>query len=213
MSSLSSIPWTRRLRGVADILAGLTVITGFTLLLAGQVGEGSFEPFFHFSYLTNQTSYSNIVVLLAGGFLAFTKPQDTLAYATVRAIFVAYAAVVGIVYNALLLEPDHFGFHNEVTHVAIPIYLVLDWLIRNNRPRIGWNTIWIGLSYPLVWIGVTLIRGEVTGWYPYFFVNPHDGLGWGGVLAFVLAIAVFFAGFIAGMVALNHLQHRRISKS
>ena len=94
MSSLSSLPWTRRLRGAADILAGLTVITGFTLLLAGQVGEGSFEPFFHFSYLTNQTSYSNIVVLLAGGFLAFTKPQDTLAYATVRAIFVAYAAVV-----------------------------------------------------------------------------------------------------------------------
>lgn len=212
VSAVSTIPWTRRLRGTADLIAGLTIIAAFVVLISDQVNHGEFEPVFHFSYLTNQTSYSNIVVLLAGAYVAFTRPRDTVLYATVRANFVAYAVMVGTVYNALLREPDHFGFHNEVTHVAIPVYLAADWLIRNNRPRISWNTVWIGVSYPMVWVGVTLIRGATTQWYPYFFLNPNT-VGWPGVIAYTLAISVIFAGLIATMVALNHLQHRRLSTS
>ena len=210
MSSVSTIPWIRRIRGSADLIAGLTIIAAFVVELSDQVRRGEFEPLFHFSYLTNQTNYSNIVVLLAGAYLAFSRTQDTVLYATIRANFVAYAVIVGTVYNALLREPDHFGFHNEVTHVAIPVYLAADWLIRNNRPRISWNTAWIGVSYPVVWVGVTLLRGAATDWYPYFFLNPNT-LGWPGVIAYIIAISIIFAGLIAGMVALNHLQHRRLS--
>lgn len=212
MSSVSTIPWIRRIRGSADLIAGLTIIAAFVVELSDQVRRGEFEPLFHFSYLTNQTNYSNIVVLLAGAYLAFSRTQDTVLYATIRANFVAYAVIVGTVYNALLREPDHFGFHNEVTHVAIPVYLAADWLIRNNRPRIIWNTVWIGVSYPVVWVGVTLLRGAATDWYPYFFLNPNT-LGWPGVIAYIIAISIIFAGLIAGMVALNHLQHRRLSTS
>ena len=212
VSSVSTIPWIRRMRGSADLIAALTIIAAFVVELSDQVRRGEFEPLFHFSYLTNQTNYSNIVVLLAGAYLAFSRTQDTVLYATIRANFVAYAVIVGTVYNALLREPDHFGFHNEVTHVAIPVYLAADWLIRNNRPRISWNTVWIGVSYPVVWVGVTLLRGAATGWYPYFFLNPNT-LGWPGVIAYVIAISIIFAGLIAGMVALNHLQHRRLSTS
>lgn len=212
MSSVSTIPWIRGIRGSADLIAGLTIIAAFVVELSDQVRRGEFEPLFHFSYLTNQTNYSNIVVLLAGAYLAFSRTQDTVLYATIRANFVAYAVIVGTVYNALLREPDHFGFHNEVTHVAIPVYLAADWLIRNNRPRISWNTVWIGVSYPVVWVGVTLLRGAATDWYPYFFLNPNT-LGWPGVIAYIIAISIIFAGLIAGMVALNHLQHRRLSSS
>ena len=212
VSSVSTIPWIRRIRGSADLIAGLTIIAAFVVELSDQVRRGEFEPLFHFSYLTNQTNYSNIVVLLAGAYLAFSRTQDTVLYATIRANFVAYAVIVGTVYNALLREPDHFGFHNEVTHVAIPLYLAADWLIRNNRPRISWNTVWIGVSYPVVWVGVTLLRGAATDWYPYFFLNPNT-LGWPGVIAYIIAISIIFAGLIAGMVALNHLQHRRLSTS
>lgn len=212
MSSVSTIPWIRRIRGSADLIAGLTIIAAFVVELSDQVRRGEFEPLYHFSYLTNQTNYSNIVVLLAGAYLAFSRTQDTVLYATIRANFVAYAVIVGTVYNALLREPDHFGFHNEVTHVAIPVYLAADWLIRNNRPRISWNTVWIGVSYPVVWVGVTLLRGAATDWYPYFFLNPNT-LGWPGVIAYIIAISIIFAGLIAGMVALNHLQHRRLSSS
>lgn len=203
------IPLARRFRGGLDLVAGLTIIAAYIVLLTDQVQQGTFEPDKHFAYLTNQTSYSNIVVLLAGGFLALSRRHDTVLYTTVRANFVAYALIVGVVYNALLRGPDDFSFHNEVTHVAIPVYLVADWIIRGARPRIGWNTVWIGVSYPVVWVGVTLLRGPSAEWYPYFFLDPTGPNGWTGVAIYVTGISIIFAGLISAMVALNHAQARK----
>jgi uncharacterized membrane protein len=212
MSFSPPISPARKVRGTLDVLAGVLVIAAYVVLLQGQVAEGSFDPGKHFAYLTNQTSYSNIVVLLAGGILAWRRHSDTVLYATVRANFVAYAFVVGVVYNALLREPDHFGFHNEVTHVVIPIYFVADWLLRGHRPRIGWNTVWIGVSYPIVWVGITLLRAPFVEWYPYFFLNPEEVGGWSGVTMYVAAITAIFAILITAMVWINHLHLRKVAR-
>lgn len=203
-----AIPGSRKLRGSLDIGMGILIILAYIDLISGQLAEGTFMPERHFAYLTNQTSYSNIVVLLAGGFLAWSRATDTVLYATVRANFTVYAVVVGLVYNWLLREPDHFGFHNEVTHVAVPIYLLADWVIRSRRPRIGWNTVWIGASYPLAWALITLVRGQIVDWYPYFFLDPTGSLGWSGVAAYVIGITGIFLVAIAGAVAINHLHQR-----
>jgi hypothetical protein len=185
---------------------GLLIIAAYIDLISGQLAEGTFTPATHFAYLTNQTSYSNIVVLIAGGILAWTRATDTVLYATVRANFAVYAVVVGLVYNWLLREPDHFDFHNEVTHVAIPIYLLADWVIRARRPRIGWNTLWIGVSYPIVWALITLVRGQYVDWYPYFFLNPTEGLGWSGVALYIAGITLIFLAAIAGAVGINRIH-------
>ena len=208
MNSSAAIPVSRKLRGSLDIAMGLLIVAAYIDLISGQVAEGTFTPNTHFAYLTNQTSYSNIVVLIAGGLLAWSRAVDTVLYATVRANFTVYAMVVGLVYNWLLREPDHFDFHNEVTHVAIPIYLLADWIIRARRPRIGWNTVWIGASYPLAWALITLVRGQFVYWYPYFFLDPTGSLGWGGVTAYIVGITALFLAGIAGAVGINHLQQR-----
>ena len=208
MITSAAIPVSRKLRGSLDIAMGLLIVAAYIDLISGQVAEGTFTPETHFAYLTNQTSYSNIVVLIAGGILAWSKAVDTVLYATVRANFTVYAVVVGLVYNWLLREPDHFDFHNEVTHVAIPIYLLADWIIRARRPRIGWNTVWIGASYPLAWALITLVRGQFVDWYPYFFLDPTGSLGWGGVTAYIVGITAIFLAGIAGAVGINHLQQR-----
>jgi hypothetical protein len=193
-------------RGTLDIVMGLLIITAFVDLISGQLVEGTFIPERHFAYLTTQTSYSNIVVLIAGGLLSWTRASDTVLYATVRANFTVYAVVVGLVYNWLLREPDHLDFPYEVTHVAIPLYLLADWVIRADRPLIGWNTLWIGASYPVVWALITLVRGVSLDWYPYFFLNPTGPLGWGGVAAYIAGITVVFVGAIAGAVGINRLH-------
>ena len=48
---------------------GLLIVAAYIDLISGQVAEGTFTPETHFAYLTNQTSYSNIVVLFAGAWL------------------------------------------------------------------------------------------------------------------------------------------------
>jgi len=149
------------------------------------------------------------VVLLAGGFLALSRQADTVLYTTVRANFVAYAFVVGVVYNALLRGPDDFGFHNEVTHVVIPVYLVTDWVMRSARPRIGWKTVWIGISYPVVWVGVTLLRAPSVEWYPYFFLDPTGPNGW-PEWAFMSSRSPWCSrDSFSAQVALNHAQARK----
>ena len=203
MKNSAVIPPSRKIRGSLDISMGLLIIAAYIDLISGQLAEGTFTPATHFAYLTNQTSYSNIVVLIAGGLLAWSRAVDTVLYATVRANFTVYAVVVGLVYNWLLREPDHFDFHNEVTHVAIPIYLLADWVIRARRPRIGWNTVWIGASYPLAWALITLVRGQFVDWYPYFFLDPTGSLGWGGVIAYIVGITGLFLVAIAGAVGIN----------
>lgn len=211
MPFFPNVSSARKVGGTLDILAGLLIIAAYAVLLQGQVAEGTFDPGKHFAYLTNQTSYSNIVVLLAGGILAWRRPLDTELYSTVRANFVAYAFVVGVVYNALLRGPDDFGFHNEVTHVVIPVYLVADWLIRGHRPRIGWKTVSLGVSYPIVWVGVTLLRAPSAQWYPYFFLNPEEVGGWSGVTTYIAAITAIFAVLITAMVWINHLHMRKVA--
>ena len=203
MKNSAVIPPSRKIRGSLDISMGILIIAAYIDLISGQLAEGTFTPATHFAYLTNQTSYSNIVVLIAGGLLAWSKAVDTVLYATVRANFTVYAVVVGLVYNWLLREPDHFDFHNEVTHVAIPIYLLADWVIRARRPRIGWNTVWIGASYPLAWALITVVRGQFVDWYPYFFLDPTGSLGWGGVIAYIVGITGLFLVAIAGAVGIN----------
>jgi hypothetical protein len=45
------------------------------------------------------------------------------------------------------------------------------------------------LAYPLVWLGYTLVRGSIVGWYPYPFLNPANG-GYGQVAATVAVVLV-----------------------
>lgn len=68
MKNSAEIPASRKIRGTLDIFVGLLIIAAYVDLLSGQVAEGTFTPETHFAYLTNQTSYSNIAVLIAGAF-------------------------------------------------------------------------------------------------------------------------------------------------
>jgi hypothetical protein len=65
------------------------------------------------------------------------------------------------------------------------------------------------VSYPVVWVVVTLLRGPSAEWYPYFFLDPTGPNGWTGVAIYVTGISIIFAGLISAMVALNHAQARK----
>ena len=45
------------------------------------------------------------------------------------------------------------------------------------------------LAFPLVWTGLTLVRGAIDGWYPYPFLDPVNG-GYGTVAVTVVAITL-----------------------
>ena len=51
------------------------------------------------------------------------------------------------------------------------------------------------LAFPAVYLGYTIIRGALTGWYPYPFLDPSQTDGYGGVAIWCGAILVIILGF------------------
>lgn len=194
----------RKIRALLDLGVALLLTVGYLMLLLNQLGEGTFVANQHFAYLTNQIGYLTIAVLAFGAASRWRKLQDSPVYTVLRSWFVVYGFIVSLVYNSLLRGPDHFSFQNEITHVVAPIYLVCDWLYRSERPAIRWNTIWLGSAYPIAWTVFTLIRGEHTGWYPYFFLNPGETMGWWGVMTYISTITLLFLAVSAVSLRINN---------
>jgi hypothetical protein len=82
-------------------------------------------------------------------------------------------------------------------HDAVPLAYVTNWIAFAPKSGIGWADPFKWLTYPLVYIAYSLLRGAIVGWYPYWFVDVTQ-LGYPTALtntAFVL-----FAFLIVGSI-------------
>ena len=181
--------------GVLRLAAGLLVLAAIITQIADLLGAGEFVAAEYFSYFTIQSSMMNVVVLLVGGLMALRLRTDTVLYTGVRAGIVVYAVVTAAVYNVLLrnLPPEGYvgvQWPNEVEHVWIPLFLLIDWLLATGRPRLGWQWLLAIVSFPLAWCAYTLLHGAVAAWYPYPFIDPSTS-GWASVIAYIIGLAGF----------------------
>lgn len=148
------------------------------------------------SYFTILSNAISAFLLLILGFGALVKATSSRRLEYIRGAAVAYMTVTGIVY-ALLLQniPDNLGitlaWSNDILHRIGPAYMVLDWLLIG-ATAISWRkSIW-WMVFPVLWLPYTMIRGAITDWYPYPFLNPHPPHSVAGVVVSCIAIAVGF---------------------
>lgn len=188
----------RRFIGVSRAVLGLIILVSVAYQIYDRVIHNVFRPGEYFAFFTIQTSLMDVVVLLVGAWLCWSADRDTRLFTIVRLCIVAFAVVTCVVYNVLLRDvPGEPGYDwpiwpNEVLHVWAPILLVLDWLFAPGRAVIRVRTaLWV-LVYPLAWVAFSLVRGVLTGWWPYPFLNPTGSAGWGGVVTYIVGIALFF---------------------
>ena len=198
----------RRTFGALRLIAGAAVLTAVVTQIADQLAAAAFVPAQYFSYFTVQSSLVNVVVLFVGGWLALRRRRDPELFTAVRMATVAYAGVTCVVYNALLrgLPVDgHVGpsWPGELLHVWVPIFIVVEWLLAPGRATLGWGRIGSAVVYPLAWLAFTLVRGVLTGWYPYPFLNPDGPDGPVSVIAYVVAISAFIIGVAFVAVAIS----------
>ena len=58
------------------------------------------------------------------------------------------------------------------------------------------------LNFPLIWVAFTIVRGSITGWWPYWFLDPTGAGGVGSMLMYIFGIMfllVFGASFVLGL--------------
>jgi hypothetical protein len=103
-----------------------------------------------------------------GWHVYFSKPE-TLTAVTV------YIAIVGLIYNIvlrLLWEPQGLQLLvDESLHSVIPSLFIIFWLVFVPKGGLQWKAVPAWLIYPFVYTLFVLIRGLLSGFYPYPFID------------------------------------------
>ena len=191
------------IRLAAVVLGVVAIIATF----ADTATRATINPFNFFGFFTMQSNIIWLIVTAITGIVVLRGRKQSSLLLLARGCATAYMILVGVIYNALLAGQEGgvaLDWANNVVHIILPIYAVLDWILFADRPALAWKHLWASLIYPMVWVVVVLIRGATDGWVPYPFFNPATGYGL--VFTYVLAIAVLTVVTAAIVWALSRLK-------
>lgn len=205
----------RKTLGVVAIAVAIMAATAVWLQIADLVQQEAFIWWEYFSYFTIITTVLNVVALLFGGFAALNSERDTVFRTVIRQSLVTYGLISAGVYHLLLREVvDTTNAYVSgdsvpmlVFHTFVPAYLLIDWLVNPYRTRTPWVSMIVVIPLPVLWLGVTLYRGGLTGWYPYRFLNPLAEAGWSGVAQNVAIVTLAILLIQLVLVGTNRLLH------
>jgi apolipoprotein N-acyltransferase len=144
----------------------------------------------HFSYFT---IWSNLLAAIIFTMLAINPNRPGSLFRVLRLDAIVMMIVTGIVYNVLLNTGGHEGWDfwsNGIQHIFGPLLVFIVFVICGPRGWISSRTIFASLILPILWLVYALIRGSVTGAYPYDFLDVNAN-GMASVLAFVAQIVIF----------------------
>lgn len=178
----------------------LIIASGVIGIILNIIHSGSLTS--ALNLLNYYTIQSNIIVIIILSLSVFGKGRNQvhvwLGAATI------WILMTGLIYHFFL-----FGLHapqginlmaSILLHYVVPIGMCIYYLFIAKKPekRISWPlriASW-GI-YPLIYASVSLLRGQLTGFYPYWFLNPEkaypDGIGsYGYLLLFVVISYLIF---------------------
>ena len=205
--------------------ASIRVTTGFGLLgsviwqVTDRTLNNNFRPFEYFAYFSIVGAVFAGALLLVTGVRAFKQLDEGKRLEIARLSLTVAMIVVGVVYHALLSDVandvrdgDYAWpvFPNEFIHTYGPILIVLDYLISQKAFNIRLRAaLWVAV-FPLIWLIFSVIRGFITNWWPYWFINPNGEAGVIGMLSYIAAITAFFLilGFL--MLGLKKLLKKAL---
>ena len=182
-------------------------VVAIVATLADTATRATINPFNFFGYFTMQSNIIWLVVIAITAIVVLRGQTQSDVLLLARGCATAYMILVGVIYNALLAGQEGgvaLEWANNVVHIILPIYAVLDWILFADRLPLAWKRLWVSLIYPMVWVVVVLIRGATDGWVPYPFLNPATG--YGSVFIYVLAIALLTVVTAAVVWALSRLK-------
>lgn len=143
------------------------------------------------------TVLSNILVAVVTWTLALARDDDGTGWRVLRLTSLVGITVTGVV-HWFLLRPilDLSGadyLADKLLHVVVPLLAVIGWVAFGPRGRVRGRDVLAALVFPIAWLGYTLVRGAVTGFYPYPFLDVDDR-GYAAVAVACVGIAVLFVG-------------------
>ena len=147
------------------------IITQFVLMIINRqtdVQEAIVRFFSFFTILTNTLVALFFTSKITRKMNIFNKHGALTSITT-------FILIVGLVYQLVLRATwNPTGLQliiDELLHTIIPIYVFMYWLryAKSNNFKIKYILPW--LAYPILYIVYIMIRGNLSGFYPYPFLN------------------------------------------
>ena len=196
--------------GLVSILTGSALLGSVAWQVTDRLANNNFRPGEYFAYFSIVTAIVAGAFLVAAGVGLAQNKEGSKKTEIARLSFTVAMIVVGVVYHLLLADApgdvrdgDYVWpvLPNEVIHTYGPILIVIDYLLSHKAFRIKLRAaLWVAV-FPLTWLVFSVIRGLVTNWWPYWFINPNEEGGVPGMLTYIAAITSFF--LILGFLVLG----------
>ena len=193
--ALPTAPLWRRIVGSERLV--LAVVCAVALLFRFRWGLGWVEPADFFAYLTIQSNLAFVVVAAWAGVIAWRGVAASRRFDAIRAGVLTCTVTAGIVYALIVQQSTVRGIQvnvpwsDVILHFVLPVLAIADWML-TPRSRVPKKVVLFVLAYVGIWGAGTMIRGSITGWYPYYFLDPNQTNGIGEfVLLSSVAVAIF----------------------
>ena len=196
--------------GVLRILTGLALLCSVAWQVTDRLANNIFRPGEYFAYFSIVTAIIAGLLLITTGLGLLRNIEGSKKTEIARLSLTVAMIVVGVVYHLLLADAagdvrdgDYVWpvLPNQIIHTYGPILIVIDYLLSHKafRPKLR-AALWVAV-FPLTWLVFSVIRGLVTNWWPYWFINPNEEGGVPGMLTYIAAITAFF--LILGFLVLG----------
>jgi hypothetical protein len=132
---------------------------------------------------------------------------------TVLTSIVLYMTIVGLTYNILLRNVWNpvglFKLADELLHVVNPLLFIIYWLAFAPKSGLKYGNVWPWLWFPFLYFIYVLIRGAISGNYPYPFLNVAE-LGYPQVLLTAVILLPIFWGLGALFVFIARQMNKPV---
>lgn len=141
------------------------------------------------------TTLSNVIVGVTCAALALRPTRTGPVFTPARLTGVVAITITGVVYHLVLAQDaDLHGWavvSDALLHTVVPLLCVGGWLAFGPRAGTTGRAMAWTLAFPAAWTAATLVRGALTGFYPYPFIDV-DRHGYGRVALNLAVITVLF---------------------
>ena len=198
----------RRLAALTSLAAAGSVLLQAWLLVAdslargGTVGGALFVLSGYFTILTN--------LVVAAVCLALARGAQVPEWLTAgTALWIGF---VGAVYHLMLAHlydlRGWWAVADAGLHTAVPMLYLALWAWLLPKGGLAWRHVAAWAAFPLAYAAQALLRGGLTGWYPYPFLDVSR-LGLARVLWNAAELTVLFLAGGALVIAAVKARGRR----
>lgn len=153
------------------------------------------------NYYTIQSNIVVVGVMIFAFIKGRTKSEHDKNVGFIVGAATLWILVTGLIYHFMLsgiYQPEGLkAISNVMLHYWTPSLMMIYYLVFLNKNVVNmrYPIFWTG--YPLIYGVGSLLRGEIDGFYPYWFMRPYGSYPEGngsylGVLLFIAVMAIAF---------------------